>query len=326
MKYAIIDTPNLYWRGRYVVKGDSIDERIGMCMHIMLSSMHKVFKDFQVDHMVICFDGKSWRKEIYDPYKRNRHKAKELVTEKDVEEDKMFYESFKDLRTFLDENTNVTVLNDDKCEADDFIARWIQNHSNDEHIIVSSDSDFYQLLNENVSQYNGITNQLITLDGIFDEAGNLVIDKKTNKPKVVEDPEWLLFEKCIRGDVSDNIFSAYPGARKKGTKSRVGMQEAFNDRHKQGFDWTNFMLQRWTDHEGNEHVVNNDYNRNKMLIDLTAQPDDIKEDMDQVIIESVQKKPIKQVGIRFMKFCGKYGLERIGSQSQEYSKFLSKGY
>ena len=27
-------------------------------------------------------------------------------------------------------------------EADDFIARWIQNHPDAEHVIVSSDSDF----------------------------------------------------------------------------------------------------------------------------------------------------------------------------------------
>ena len=35
----------------------------------------------------------------------------------------------------------------------------------------------------------------------------------------LEPARYLLFEKCIRGDTSDNVFSAYPGVRKKGTKN-----------------------------------------------------------------------------------------------------------
>ena len=40
----------------------------------------------------------------------------------------------------------------------------------------------------------------------FNDKGKPVIDKKTKEPKTIEDPEWLLFEKCIRGDTSDNIL------------------------------------------------------------------------------------------------------------------------
>ena len=45
----------------------------------------------------------------------------------------------------------IVQLQHKNCEADDFIARWIQKSSNDKHVIPSSDSDFYQLLNNNVS-------------------------------------------------------------------------------------------------------------------------------------------------------------------------------
>ena len=51
--------------------------------------------------------------------------------------------------------------------------------------------------------------------------------------------EWILFEKCIRGDTSDNIFSA-SGARKKGTKNKVGMME-FADKDAKGFNWNNHV-------------------------------------------------------------------------------------
>ena len=100
------------------------------------------------------------------------------------------------------------------------------------------------------------------------------------------DPEWLLFEKCMRGDSSDNVFSAYPGVRKKGTKNKVGLLEAFEDRKSKGYAWNNMMLQRWTDHNGAEHRVLDDYNRNKELIDLTAMPDEIKDRVDLAIIDT----------------------------------------
>ena len=52
--------------------------------------------------------------------------------------------------------------------------------SKDKHIIVSTDSDFYQLLADNVIQYNGTTDQIVSLEG-FKSAknGETVIDKKT---------------------------------------------------------------------------------------------------------------------------------------------------
>ena len=71
-----------------------------------------------------------------------------------------------------------------------------------------SDSDFYQLITDKVTQFNGITDNLITLEGIYDAKGKQVIDKKTKEPKLLGDPEYLLFEKCMRGDSSDNVFSA----------------------------------------------------------------------------------------------------------------------
>jgi hypothetical protein len=117
----------------------------------------------------------------------------------------------------------------------------------------------------------------ITHEGHFDDKGRPIIDKKTQLPKPAPNPEWLLFEKCMRGDTSDNVFSAYPGVRTKGTSKKVGLTEAFEDRKSKGFSWNNLMLQRWTDHEGKEHRVLEDYERNRRLIDLSHQPENIKE-------------------------------------------------
>jgi hypothetical protein len=183
-----------------------------------------------------------------------------------------------------------------------------------------------QLLAPNVDQYNGITDEHHTLQGIFDAKGKHVIDKKTKQPKTTPDPEWLLFEKCMRGDTSDNIFSAYPGVRTKGTKNKVGLQEAFADRRSRGYNWNNMMLQKWVDHNSEEHRVLDDYERNRSLVDLTAQPQEIKDLVDGAIREQISHKDIGQVGIRFMKFCGRFELNRASEQAEQFSRWLNQTY
>jgi 5'-3' exonuclease len=326
MTYILVDAANMFFRARHVVRGSDIETKIGMAMHIMFASINKGWRDLGGTHVVFCFEGRSWRKDFYTPYKANRKESRDRMTEAESEEDRLFFEAFDNFKDFLHTETNVTVLQAKGCEADDFIARWIQTHPEDDHVIISSDSDFYQLLTPRVKQYNGIANQLFTVEGVFDDRGKPVIDKKTKQHKMIGDPEWLLFEKCIRGDSSDNVFSAYPGARKKGTKNKIGMEEAFNDRSGKGFNWNNFMLQRWTDHEDVEHVVRDDYLRNVQLIDLTAQPDDIKDVLDDAIVEAVQAEPKSQVGIRFMRFCGRHNLTRVGEQNADHTRYLSASY
>jgi hypothetical protein len=131
----------------------------------------------------------------------------------------------------------------------------------------------------------------------------------------------------MRGDTSDNVFSAYPGVRVKGTKNKVGLTEAFEDRNSKGFSWNNLMLQRWTDHEGVEHRVLEDYNRNRQLIDLTQQPEDIRAIINNTILSATQEdKNISQVGIRLIKFCNLYDLKKISDQAQVYAEPLNARY
>jgi len=327
MKYLLIDTANMFFRARHVAfRASDPWEKVGYALHISMAAINKVAKKFDADHVVFCLEGRSWRKDYYKPYKANRSEARAALTEREQEEEKLFWDTFDDFNQYLREKTNCSVLRDGDAEADDLIARWIHLHPRDEHVIISSDSDFYQLLANNVSQFNGITDQLITIEGIFDAKGKPVIDKKTKEPKEVPNPEWLLFEKCMRGDSSDNVFSAFPGVRKKGTKNKVGLQEAFEDRSSKGYAWNNMMLQRWTDHEGKEHRVLDDYNRNRQLIDLTAQPEEIKQRLDDLIQEQITNKDVGQVGSKFLKFCGKYDLNRLSENAEQYGRWLNQTY
>jgi 5'-3' exonuclease len=327
MKYALIDTANTFFRARHIAsRNNDTWEKIGMALHLTFSSVNQAVKRFGIDHTVFCLEGKSWRKGYYTPYQANRAVKRAALTEAEQEEDKMFWETYEALTTFLKEKTNVSVLRHPNGEADDMIARFVALHPNDEHCIISSDTDYVQLITDKVTQYNGISNQHITLEGYHDDKGRLIVDKKTKEPKLLGDPKFVLFEKCMRGDATDNVFSAYPGVRTKGSKNKVGLIEAYADRNKQGFNWNNMMLQRWADHDGIEHRVRDDYERNRVLIDLTAQPKEFRDLFDEEIKTSVRTAIIPQVGVHFMKLCGKYELNKISEQAESYARWLNAPY
>jgi hypothetical protein len=319
MNYIIVDTANCFFRARHVVRGNA-DEKIGMALHVTLASIKKAWQDFKGNHVVFCLEGRSWRKDYYAPYKRNRTEARAALTEREAEEDKMFWETFDKFKEFITEKTNCTVMQHPRLEADDLIAGWIENHPNDNHIIISTDSDFVQLIAPNVKQYNGVMETTTTHEGIFDKKGKRVIDNKTKEPKVIPNPDWLLFEKCMRGDPTDNVFSAFPKVRKN------KLEEAYEDRNSKGFAWNNMMLQRWVDHNGEEHRVLDDYERNRRLIDLKAQPDDIKEIIINTIKTNSVPKSVDQVGLRLMKFCGLFDLVKVNEQAQAFSEPLNAKY
>ena len=326
-RFILVDFTNLYFRGRHTAtRAADLEDRLGMAVHTTLASINKCWRLLKGDHVVIALEGRSWRRDHYAAYKAQRHAQRAALSPKDAEEDRAFWETLDQLKEFFTQRTNCSILQHPNLEADDLIAGWIRNHPNDHHIIVSTDGDFAQLLAENVEQYNGVTGQIINLNGYFDERNRPVKDKKTGEIKPAPNPEWLLFEKCMRGDVSDNIFSAYPGVRTNGTKNKIGLVEAFNDRHTKGYTWNNMMLQRWTDHNGEEQRVLDCYNRNVLLCDLTAQPEEVQKQIIETVQEASNTKSRSQIGLYFMKFCGRHNLIKISEQAQQYAEIFSAEY
>ena len=328
MNYALIDNANTFFRARYVASRNSDpEEKAAFALHLTLSSINQAVRLYNIDHVVVCLEGRSFRKAMYAPYKKNRVVDEKSQTEAEIEENRMFWQTYESLTDYFKDRTNITVLRHEEAEADDMIARFIALHPSDNHWIISTDQDYIQCLNERVHIFNGVEGHRISLDGYWKENGKPVIDKKTKVQKVLEGtPEYLLWRKICRGDSSDNIFPAYPGVREKGTKNKIGIKEAFEDRDKMGFAYNNFMLQKFVDHEGLEHRVREDFQRNRALIDLTAQPEDMKQKFDQRIRESVRVTTTPQVGVHFMRFCGKYKLEKLSQNAETFSKWLNAPY
>lgn len=317
-----------------------IDSKIGMALHLILYSMKKEYVKWKGTHTVFYLEGRSWRKSVYPAYKANRLDLFSHQTEKEQEDHKILVEAFDNFTEYLNQKTNVTVLQNPTAEADDMIAIFIKQHPHDNHVLISSDSDFFQLLSlPNVVIYDPIKDILIKRDGIFDDYGNrLAFTLQTNaKIKVgKKDPtffpeekwyEYALFLKCIRGDKTDNIFSAYPGIREKGSKKTVGIREAYEDTGK-GFAWNNFMLQKWVDHNNEEQRVKEHYEMNRKLIDLSQIPEDVERQSLEIIKEATTRKDVKalDIGFGFMKFCGLWELKRIANNAADFMPMLKAKY
>ena len=77
---------------------------------------------------------------------------------------------------------------------------------------------------------------------------------------------------------------------------------------------------------GVEHRVLDDYERNRQLIDLKAQPTEIKELITNTIRENSYPKNVEQVGMRLLKFCGLFDLVKVSEQAQQYAEPLNAKY
>ena len=315
---------------------------------LTLNTIIKLFDKYECDHIVICCEGGSWRKSIYPEYKANRKVKKLLQTEKEKEQSKYFFEETDRFITFLKEKTNATVLKAGSIEGDDFVARWIDTHPDDHHVILSNDGDFIQLLADNVDIYNSVGKYLLTKDYAINEEGstayvervvvenhnNIKVKIKKSFPIQVPDPDYELFKKCIRGDAGDNIMSAYPKCREISTKNKVGIKSAYEDRFNQGIEWNMFMLAEWDKVVGKDDNgkpitkkvrVIDEYNKNIELINLRKQPQYILDIMDNAIIDEEEKPRRMSVGFDFIRICNDLGLHKVKDNIVDYARPFNFG-
>jgi 5'-3' exonuclease len=128
MKYALIDTANTFFRARHVASRNSTpEEKIGMALHLTLASVNQAVRKYGIDHVVFCLEGRSFRKDLYSPYKKNRVVDAMSITEEEAEESKMFWETYEKFTTFIKDRTNVSVLRHERAEADELLANGCLN-------------------------------------------------------------------------------------------------------------------------------------------------------------------------------------------------------
>lgn len=191
--------------------------------------------------IVIAKDAKNvWRRDIDSLYKAGRTTHEDVYYEEMIQAIDLVCEFFK-------EQTSAYVIQAPRCEADDIIAIWCRMSVGD-ILILSTDTDFTQLVSPRVRLYSPV-------------------QKVFREP---EDPQYELFVKCIRGDRSDNIRSAYPRVRE------TVLKKAWES----DYDLLNLL-----EHTLPDGVkVGDNFERNQSLIDLSMQPEHIVKSVEAEIM------------------------------------------
>ena len=170
MRYVLIDTANMFFRARHgAFRASDTWEKIGFALHITLMAANKVARRFEADHVVFALEGRSWRKDVYAPYKRQRTEARAAHSPREAEEERVFWETFDQFKDYITNKTNCTVLQHQQLEADDLIATYAEKilKKGAKVTIVSSDKDLMQLYKKGVRIFDPMKNKFISEEDIF---------------------------------------------------------------------------------------------------------------------------------------------------------------
>jgi 5'-3' exonuclease len=174
-----------------------------------LKSIGYQIREFNVTRCIVTFDGKDGsksRKKLHEGYKadraKNRFRVNRAYADMMSEEDERLSmkQQFVWLNDILD-HLPVKTMIFDGIEADDTIAYLTTQICEDEVVIVSTDKDFLQLVNDRVTVFSPTKKKLYNRQTVFDEWGIW--------------PQNLLLFRTLDGDSSDNI----PGIKGCGIKT-----------------------------------------------------------------------------------------------------------
>lgn len=310
-RHLILDISNLAYRTFFAnwKNSEAKDILTGLCHQGVLIYMNFYYKKYKPDNVVVAFDSHSWRKSYtkdlstcvtHKKYKGQRRKD---LTDSEQEMLDKFDEHLNEFYECLRKRTSMVILKGDHLEADDLIAGWVQNHEDDDNIIISADKDFIQLMsNPNVTLIDPISK------------------KERDLSEWDDDAELFMFQKCIRGDASDNVQSSYPRLQMKKIKKALNDDFLYNNIMKHEFT----VLDVGDDSKAFEHeyVTEDLFHENKLLMDLTEQPKPIKK-MIKKSIKHAKDNRGKFDYYNFMRYCSRNDMVKISDGLEQFKDMLS---
>lgn len=208
-KLLIIDGSNLLFQMFFGMparivndQGKAIQGTLGF-----VGAMLNIIRKVEPSHMFVVFDGEheNERCDLDSEYKANR------IDYSTVNEEENPFSQLQDVYNALD-YLGIKHIETTDCEADDLIASYALSFGQQMEIIISSfDSDFFQLITNNVSvlRYRGEKTAICTPEYVMDKFGIV--------------PEQYADFKSLVGDTADNI----KGAEKVGIKTAAMLLEEF---------------------------------------------------------------------------------------------------
>ena len=189
MPKLLIDTNHLCIRTLFAGKIVGTEESFHYHRHLVLNTILSNIRKFEPSEVILAVDDKkNWRKKVYPEYKANRKLIRDAS---DFPWDK-YYVYMDEFLTSLQE-LPFKVIRDPFSESDDIIA-VLSKHSQKGTIILTSDSDYIQLLQHKHNK-------------LFDPIKKRYIEEK--------DPLKLLKIKIVSGDSGDNIPAIKPRVGEK---------------------------------------------------------------------------------------------------------------
>lgn len=210
-RLLIVDGSNLLFQMFFGMPARIVNEQ-GKAIHGTLGfvgALLKIIGRTKPTHIVVLFDGDHENdRSILDPaYKANR------VDYSEIPEEETPFSQLPDVYAALDylqiKHTETTT-----CETDDLIAGYALTYGQENEIVISSfDSDFFQLITDQVSvlRYRGDKTVVCTPDYIRNKFG-------------IEPKQYADFKSLV-GDPSDNI----KGADKVGPKTAALLLNEFGN-------------------------------------------------------------------------------------------------
>lgn len=238
-----------------------IEVNLPLLRHMIINTIRSYRTKFGNEYgeiVIACDNRHYWRRKVFPFYKSHRRKVRE---ESDFDWGAIF-DALSIVRDELDEYFPYPVINVDGAEADDVIgtlAEYSQTSGEPEglfndptpepFLIISGDHDFNQLQKwDNVKQYAPAYKKWV---------------------KIKEPAEQILMEHIIKGDKGDGIPNMLSpddcfveGKRQKSIRKTMLAE------------WKSQPPEKWVTSD-----MSHGYNRNRMLVDLSQTPQEIKDDI-----------------------------------------------
>ena len=197
-RVLIIDGLNMFLRS-YIIN-PTMDPKgiaIGGCVGF-LKSLQKCVRDYQPNEIIIAWDGhggsqkkRSMNKNYKEGRKPLRFNRRMIQLDPEQEIKNKAYQQLRTMQ-YINELPIVQIIID-YVEADDIISYVVQHDKYKDYnkLIVSSDKDFYQLVDSKTAIFRPIQKKVITLPIILEEFGI--------------HPNNFALARAIAGDPSDNL-------------------------------------------------------------------------------------------------------------------------
>ncbi len=199
--FLIVDGHNLLFQMFYGMPARIVNQEGKAIQGILgfVGALIKIIKQINPQYLVVLFDGQheNERIEILPEYKENR------IDYSLVPEEENPFSQLQDIYNALD-FMGIRFCEVDEGETDDVIAGYAYKYGQDMDVIISSwDSDFFQLISENIKvlRYRG--------------KESVICDKEYIENKFAIEPSLYADFKALTGDKADNI----KGAEKVGIKT-----------------------------------------------------------------------------------------------------------